>query len=83
MRVSNTKSIVYGIFGEGSQSSTDHKRENSAFLLYIGLILGNIPENTVLYKLQNPHENSTCANHLLASYARKSQNKPMIENHDQ
>ena len=28
--------IEYGIFGEGSQISTDQNRENSAFLLLIG-----------------------------------------------
>ena len=42
--------IEHGIFGEGSENSTNQKRENSAFLLPFGLNLGPFPKHTVLYK---------------------------------
>ena len=41
--------IEYGIFGEGSQISTNQNRENSAFSLLIGRNVKPFPENTVLY----------------------------------
>ena len=41
--------IEYGIFGEGSQISTNQMLENSALSLPIGLNLRPFPKNTVLY----------------------------------
>ena len=41
--------IEYGIFGEGSQISTNKKRENLAFSLLIGRKMRHFPKNTVLY----------------------------------
>ena len=40
--------IEYGIFGEGSQISTNQKREGTVFSLLIGQNLRPFPENTVL-----------------------------------
>ena len=44
-----SKTIEYGIFGEGSQISTNQKRESTVFSLLIGQNLRPFPENTVLY----------------------------------
>ena len=41
--------IEYEIIGEGSQISTNQKRENSAFSLLIGQNLRPFPDNFVLY----------------------------------
>ena len=41
--------IEYEIIGEGSQISTNQKRENSAFSLLIGRNLRPFPDNFVLY----------------------------------
>ena len=46
--LTSTKVIEYDIFGEGSQISTNKKRENSAFWLLIGLNLTPFPGNTAL-----------------------------------
>ena len=40
--------IEYGIFGEGSQISTNQKREGTVFSLLIGQNLIPFPKNTVL-----------------------------------
>ena len=41
--------IEYGIFGEGSQISTNQKRESTVFSPLIGQNLRPFPENTVHY----------------------------------
>ena len=43
------RTIEYGIFGEGSQVSTNQKRKCTVLTLLIGWNLRPFPENTVLY----------------------------------
>ena len=42
--------IEYEIFGEGSHTSTNQKRESTLFSLLIGRNMRPFPENFVLYK---------------------------------
>ena len=42
--------MEYGIFGEGSKTSINQKRENSTFSHLIGKNLRPLPENAVHYK---------------------------------
>ena len=52
----NFRCIEYGIIGEGSQISTNQKRDNSAFSFLIGRNLRPFPENTVtLYTSFSTH----------------------------
>ena len=47
LRFSKSISLLeFGIFGEGSQILTNHKRENSSFSFLVGLNLGPFPEIT-------------------------------------
>ena len=45
--IQNVKGIEYGIFGEGSQISTNHRRESTVFSLLIGRNLRPFSDNTV------------------------------------